>query len=118
MLYKYQPGNEKVVLGILTMSQRSHQIEFLQEEIQWYEDGANRSLYLWKDQFNNWAGVIGIEENPQWLLVRKMILAPDADTYFNAFRVLDNLKTLYPNQPILGTLRNQEVITRWERNNE
>ncbi|USS92757.1 riboflavin biosynthesis protein RibT [Fructilactobacillus ixorae] len=115
MLYKYRPEHEKVILGILTLTRRTEQVHYLPEELAWYADSKKRALYLWKDQFDNWAGVIGVEVTHHCLLVRKIILTPDAETYFNVFRILDNIRELYPNQPVIGTLQNQEVITRWER---
>ncbi|WP_413627349.1 riboflavin biosynthesis protein RibT [Fructilactobacillus vespulae] len=118
MLYKYQTDYEKVVLGILSLSNSHNNIEFLKQEIDWYNSANNRILYVWKDEFNNWAGVLGVEEKNNYVLIRRVTLTPDVNTVFNIFRVLDNLNQIYSNDQIIGTLETRDIIGKWERNNE
>lgn len=118
MLYKYQADYEKVVLGILSLSNSHNNIEFLKQEIDWYNSANDRILYVWKDEFNNWAGVLGVEEKNNYVLIRRVTLTPDVNTVFNIFRVLDNLNQIYSNDQIIGTLETRDIIGKWERNNE
>ncbi|ANZ58148.1 riboflavin biosynthesis protein RibT [Fructilactobacillus lindneri] len=118
MLYKYQKDNEKIVLGILSLSKRNNNVKYLKQELNWYNDSDNRNVYLWKDQFNNWSGVIGIEKYKSCVVIRHIILTPDSNTVFNVFRVLDGIQKMYPGEMIMGTLETQDFITKWERNNE
>ncbi|WP_395318523.1 riboflavin biosynthesis protein RibT [Fructilactobacillus frigidiflavus] len=118
MLYRYQKDYEKIVLGILSLSQDRSNLEYLKQEVDWYCTTENRNLFIWKDQFNNWAGVIGIEEKQGFILLRRITLTPDVNTMFNIFHVLDNLQKIYPDKQIIGTLTNKNIITKWERNNE
>ncbi|CAJ1184730.1 Protein RibT [Fructilactobacillus sanfranciscensis] len=118
MLYRYQKEYEKIVLGILSLSQERSNLEYLKQEIDWYCASDSRNLFIWKDQFNNWAGVIGVETKYDFILLRRITLTPDVNTMFNIFHVLDNLQKIYPDKQIVGTLKNKLIIAKWERNNE
>ncbi|KID42605.1 hypothetical protein [Fructilactobacillus fructivorans] len=118
MLFKYRNDYEKIVMGMLSLSKSSDKTKHLLEEMNWYRNADNRDIYLWKDQFGNWAGIVGIEANPKNVVVRRITLTPDADTIFNEFRILDSVENEYPDQKIMGTFNTQDVISKWELSHE
>lgn len=118
MLFKYRNDYEKIVMGMLSLSKSSDKTKHLLEEMNWYRNADNRDIYLWKDQFGNWAGIVGIETNPKNVVVRRITLTPDADTIFNEFRILDSVENEYPDQKIMGTFNTQDVISKWELSHE
>ncbi|EKK20178.1 RibT protein [Fructilactobacillus florum 8D] len=118
MLYKYQDDNKRIAMGILSLAKVRDRADYLEQELHWYNDSKQRNLYLWRDQFNNWAGVIGTESFSSCLVVRRITLTPDVNTVFNIFNVLDDLKQLYPDIPLQGTLATQNYLNTWEQNNE
>ncbi|CAM2755805.1 hypothetical protein [Fructilactobacillus fructivorans] len=118
MLFKYRNDYEKIVMGMLSLSKSSDKTKHLLEEMNWYRNADNRDIYLWKDQFGNWAGIVGIETNPKNVVVRRITMTPDADTIFNEFRILDSVENEYPDQKIMGTFNTQDVISKWELSHE
>ena len=63
MLYKYKKDYQKIAMGLLSFIAELKDISRLQSELKWYDAEDNRNLYLWKDDSNDFVGIVGIEEN-------------------------------------------------------
>lgn len=114
MLLKYRSDYQKIAMGILSLLPSYKDWERLQRELTWYQGGTDRTLYLWKDQHDDFAGVLGTEQQADYVVVRLLSLIPDKQTTANTWQMLDDLATTVPHQRVMGTLANAKIIADWE----
>ena len=114
MLLKYRSDYQKIAMGILSLLPTFKDWDRLQRELTWYQAGDDRALYLWKDGHDDFAGVVGIELQGRYAVVRLLSLMPDKQTPANTERMLDDLVTTVPHHRVMGTLANAKIIADWE----
>ncbi|HIW71225.1 MAG TPA: N-acetyltransferase [Candidatus Levilactobacillus faecigallinarum] len=114
MLLKYRSDYQKIAMGILSLLPSYKDWDRLQRELTWYQTGTDRALYLWKDQNDDFAGVVGTEQADQYVVVRLLSLIPDKQTTANTWQMLDDLAATVPQQRVMGTLANAKTIAQWE----
>ena len=74
MLYKYKKDYQKIAMGLLSFIAELKDISRLQSELKWYDAEDNRNLYLWKDDSNDFVGIVGIEENVVDIQIRSNVI--------------------------------------------
>ncbi|GLB46895.1 reductase [Philodulcilactobacillus myokoensis] len=115
MLFKYQNKYKKIVMDMLSLLPTMQFINHLEDEMKWYHDGDNRSLYLWKDQSNNWGGLVAIEEFQHNVLIRRIVLNPINKNPNNINAILNEVNKMYPNKMMIGTIRTARLCNQWNR---
>lgn len=119
MLLKYRNDYEKVAMGLLSLVPALKKIDRLQAELQWYQESDERQLLLWKDDNEDFSGILGVEVRPRFVIVRLIALMPAVRNVTQAENtILDQLSDMYPDQRIMGTLENTGVIASWEASHE
>jgi len=114
MLLKYRSDYQKIAMGILSLLPSFKDWDRLQRELAWYQGGADRTLYLWKDQNADFAGALGTEQQGNYVVVRLLSLIPDKQTTANTWQMLDDLAAAVPQKRVMGTLANAKIISEWE----
>jgi len=114
MLLKYRSDYQKIAMGILSLLPSFKDWDRLQRELAWYQGGADRTLYLWKDQNADFAGALGTEQQGNYVVVRLLSLIPDKQTTANTWQMLDDLAAAVPQKRVMGTLANAKIIAEWE----
>lgn len=114
MLLKYRTDYQKIAMGLLSLVPTLKDWDRLQRELAWYQAGDDRTLFLWKDQYDDFAGVIGTETQGGYEIVRLLTLMPDKQSQGNTWRMLDQLATAVPKRRVMGTLNTAKIIAKWE----
>lgn len=119
MLLEFQNHYKKIVFDMLSLLPHMNRINNLKQTFNWYQDDQNRLLYLWKSNSNNWQGLTGVEVKPNLpnlLVIRQLILIPEiSHREFDYFRMLDDVKWLYPDRTLIGNLETTRICQAWER---
>lgn len=115
MLYKYKTNYEKIAMGLLSFIPHLKDIPHLQAEVQWYSAEADRNLFLWKTQTDDFVGIIGTELNEDVVLVRHLAVSPGARNEGITYQMLDELALRFPDKKILGSMETVNFVTKWER---
>ncbi|MCF6515011.1 hypothetical protein GSH19_02380 [Lactobacillus sp. S2-2] len=116
MLFKYRSDYEKIAMGLFSLLKDSEDAKYLNQEMKWYESSDNRKIYLWKDKYDNWSCLVGIEEQDELVVIRRVIFTPDSENDNSLFEMMDELKDLYPRQKIIGTFDTTRLIEKWKKN--
>ena len=114
MLLKYRSDYQKIAMGILSLDPVFKDWDLLQHALAWYQTSDDRTLYLWKDRRDDFAGILGTEQQGRYVVVRLLTLMPDKQTTRNAQNMLDDLAATVPQQRVMGTLANAKIIAEWE----
>ncbi|ANK59578.1 RibT protein [Loigolactobacillus backii] len=115
MLFKYKTDYEKIAMGLLSFIPDLDEVSHLKEELTWYQTEASRQLYLWKNASGDFAGVIGIELNKDYVIIRHLALSPSDRNEGNSFAMLTELAELYPDNKLMGTISTSPLIAKWEQ---
>ncbi|KRN29433.1 hypothetical protein IV38_GL000317 [Lactobacillus selangorensis] len=115
MLVKYKNDYQKIAMGFLSYLPDLKEISHLQAELKLYQDDETHCLYLWKDDQNNFTGIVGVEEGNDFVLVRHLSFSPSERSETALNQVLDALQAAYPDKKIMGSLETTPLITRWEK---
>lgn len=95
LLFKYRSEYKKIAMDMLSLLPEINNIDFVGEEIDWYSNSDSRNIYLWKNQENNWAGLISVEEKPKNIIIRRIILTPESWSINNCCVMIDELSHIY-----------------------
>lgn len=118
MLVRYRKDYQKIVMGLLSLVPELHNYNRFTEELTAALD-QHFPVYLWKDQEDNhFIAVVIVEEGDYSLLLRRISFTSSERSGKNVFSLLTALQEQYPGKRLMGTLRNQPLITTWERYNE
>lgn len=120
MLNIVKKDQAKIAIGLLSYLPRFREFHRAQREFNWYEANPNdRQLLLWRNNdTNHYSAIVGIEFAYGNVVV--CLLAFGADVPKNErrdrmFEIMDALQRSFHGKMILGTLRTQELITKWQR---
>lgn len=78
MLMQYKKDYEKTVMGLLSLLPDFKNLKNLREEMQLYENNQEFKLYLYR-RGQNPEGVIAVQENKDFQIIRYLSLAPGVD---------------------------------------
>ncbi|MCW0952954.1 reductase [Weissella ceti] len=120
MLNIVKKDQEKIAIGLLSYLPRFREFHRAQREFAWYESNPkDRQLLLWRNNdTNHYSAVIGVEfayGNVVVCLLAFGAEVPHTERRERLFEILDSLQRSFHGQMILGTLRTQELITKWQR---
>ncbi|TPR52826.1 hypothetical protein DY042_00975 [Apilactobacillus kunkeei] len=117
MLLKYRTEYKKIAMDMLSLLPDMNKGNHLEDEMNWYEDSDNRVIYLWKNQDDNWAGLVAIEQKNDLLVLRRVVLTPDSWNINNCCSMIDDLNNLYMGKKIVGTMDTTSICEIWEKCN-
>ena len=118
MLISYNQNYEKIAMGLLSYIADLKNVERLQKEMESYISEEDKRLFLWRDtETDNIIAIIGIEWAESIVLVRHISVNPSFRNEGIMHKMLDKLKTLFPDQTINGTLETVPIITKWVQKN-
>lgn len=118
LLLKYRADYEKVAMGLLSFVPALKEINRLQSELLWYQESDQRQLLLWKDENQDFSGLVGVELRPDFVIVRLITLTPAVRDTNQTSTILDELADMYPDAHIIGTLETTKTIAKWEGTHE
>lgn len=114
MLYKYKNDYAKIAMGLLSFIPDLKALSNLQNEIDWYDAKPNRTLFLWKNQYGDFSGIVGIEELSEIILLRHIAVTPTQRDGVLVYEILDALAQRYPQAKIMGNLDTATLLAKWE----
>ncbi|MGM9891302.1 reductase [Limosilactobacillus sp.] len=118
MLVRYRKDYQKIAMGLLSLVPELRNYNRFNEELT-AALANDYPIYLWKDQEDNhFIAVAIVEEGEYSLLLRRISFTPSERSGRNVFDLLTALQERYPGKRLMGTLRNQPLITTWERYHE
>ncbi|GHP12746.1 reductase [Lentilactobacillus fungorum] len=115
MLYQYRKDYEKIAMGLFSLVSELQNMDLVTQEMNWYDDQDNRMIYLWRDQNDNWSGLVGIELRGRQLLIHQLVLTPQSVDQRNYNQLLNELQALYPKYTIIGGFDNKTICAKWEQ---
>ncbi len=102
-------------MGLFSLISELQNMNLVTQEMNWYAGSDNRVIYLWRDENNNWSGLVGIELNGKQLLIHQLVLTPQSVDQHHYNQLLDELQALYPDDTIIGGFDNKDVCAKWEQ---
>ena len=117
MLIQYKKDFEKTAMGLLSYLPDFKNIDNLTEEIKLNEKDNNFVLYLFRNNEGNIVGVIGTEEENNFIIVRYISLAPGFREKKYEKKVINNLQDNNPNMTI-SALPEYTYLLKLLKNNE
>lgn len=120
MLVEYRNNYQKIALGLLSYVPKIADYQDIHKTLNWYLSQNDRRLFLWKNEVNNFTGIIGIQFIENYVLLRIIVMSAQENRLMDKVRVLNALQDLFSDKKILGTMENVDLITQWEHiiNNE
>ena len=61
MLVEYRNNYQKIALGLLSYVPKIADYQDIHKTLNWYLSQNDRRLFLWKNEVNNFTGIIGIQ---------------------------------------------------------
>ncbi|WP_165815165.1 N-acetyltransferase [Levilactobacillus bambusae] len=105
-------------MGFLSLQPDLKSLPLVQSELSWYTESHERALFLWRDNHDNYNGVIGVELSTDFVVVNEMSLTPAANNETDINTILDELDREYPDQRVMCTLPYANEVMRWEQAHE
>ncbi|GEK90960.1 GNAT family N-acetyltransferase [Alkalibacterium kapii] len=117
MLIRYKADYQKITMGLLSYVPDLKDTARLTKEMEWYDQEENRQLFLWKsEETKDLAGVLGIEEDEEIILLRHIAINPSYREEGMAYSMLSALQKMYENKRIVGTIETAALVTKWQKN--
>ncbi|MEC6747474.1 GNAT family N-acetyltransferase [Marinilactibacillus sp. XAAS-LB27] len=114
MLTEYKSDYHKITMGLLSYVPDLKETTRLTKELEWYKQEDNRQLYLWKsDETNDFAGVLGVEVEDEFVLVRHISINPSYREEGLAHQILDVAAAKFSPRQLVGTIETSSLITKW-----
>ena len=115
MLYKYKNDYQKIAMGLLSFIPDLKDFARLKQEIDWYQAEDNRALFLWKNEDEDFTGIIGVELNDEFIIVRQIAVSPAQRNEGVTYKMLTALSERLPNLKLMGKMETASFVTKWEQ---
>lgn len=116
MLTRVESNNEKISMGLLSLSNDLETTAELLDELKWFKAEDDRKLYLYKeDSSSDYIALIGIEISGEVILIRRFNITPSFRNEGYGFKMLDELDELYSDKKLTSTLENSQVLVEWQQ---
>ncbi|MBA1435075.1 N-acetyltransferase [Lactobacillus bombi] len=113
MLIKYSSNYQKIAMGFLSYLPELKDLDHLQMELKVYTADSRHQFLLYKNNSDNFAGIIALEIQEQIVMVRYISLSPTERSTNSIFKVLDEIQTYYPQSKIMGSIEMTPMILNW-----
>lgn len=94
MLMQYKNDYEKTAMGLLSLLPDFKNLANLREEMKLYENKPEFKLFLFRDQHQNTDGVLAVQDNPNFVVIRYLSLAPGFHSGKYRRQVMTELKQM------------------------
>ncbi|MBO0439065.1 GNAT family N-acetyltransferase [Candidatus Enterococcus ikei] len=120
MLTYYRKEQRKIAMGLLSFHQKLTEYQALLKEIDMYETEENLHLFFWiPDGEQNIQGILGIEvETSEAMILHDISINPSFRGEKLGFNLLNEMKELYPETKIYGTLATSAYLSKWKEHND
>lgn len=116
MLVRYKGDYQKITMGLLSYVPDLKDTSRLTNEMDWYKQEENRLIYLWRsEETDDMAGVVGLEEEDEIILLRHIAINPSYREEGMSFRILHALAEKFAPKKIVGTLETASLVTKWQK---
>ncbi|WP_268913119.1 reductase [Lentilactobacillus sp. SPB1-3] len=115
MLYQYRKDYEKITMGLLSLITEFSNMDLVTQEMEWYDQSDQRQILLWQNDAHNWAGLLGVEEHDDQVVIHQFILTPQNQTQSSCNQMLDELAAYYNEKQIVGSLSTHNILKSWEQ---
>lgn len=118
MLIKYSPDYQKIAMGFMSYIPELKDLDHLRMELKLYTTDSRHQLLLYKNNGDNFAGVIAVEiqnQQNQIVMVRYLSLSPAERSTNNIYQVLDEIQAYYPQAKIMGSIAVTPLILAWQQ---
>ncbi|WP_416352975.1 N-acetyltransferase [Agrilactobacillus fermenti] len=117
MLVKYKRSYEKIAMGFLSFIPDLKDLNTLNNEITLYQDDDSHELYLWKNESDDFSGIVGLEVEDKYIVIRQISLSPSERGEGNSLAILDEVHALYPDHKMMGSFETTKLVAKWEARN-
>lgn len=114
MLYQYRKDYEKITMGLLSLVDNLTSMDLVNQEMQWYDGSESRYLFLYRDDNNNWSGLVGLEQKNLQLVLHQLVCTPSNKEQLTYNKILSELSQRFPESKIVGNLDTRNICQRWE----
>ncbi|MGO4936900.1 GNAT family N-acetyltransferase [Fundicoccus sp. Sow4_H7] len=125
MLIRSKNKNEKIVMGLLSYTLDHSSTEEQKKLLEEYRNDPDKEIYLYKDdQSDNFVGIVTIERNHlddasedeiETILVPRIAVIPSFRNEGVGFSIYQNLRQLYPNATLIGSIKTSDLLARWSK---
>ncbi|WP_057893616.1 hypothetical protein [Lacticaseibacillus brantae] len=116
MLVKYKRDYQKIAMGFLSFLPDLDNLSNLKTELNLYTEDNDHALFMYREAPTaDFSGVVGIEASGDSILVRHLSFSPSVRSRATEFQALDDLKQLYPEATLMGTLETAHLVVDWQR---
>ncbi|GBG94852.1 RibT protein [Ligilactobacillus salitolerans] len=116
MLYKYKNDYKKITMGLLSFIPNLKEVSRLSNELEWYQAQDDRNLFLWKNEQDDFCGIIGAEINDSIVMVRHLAISPQYRGEGVSYQMLTALAARFPEHKMMGSVEVAPLIAKWEKN--
>jgi riboflavin biosynthesis RibT protein len=113
MLVNYRDEYKKIAMGLLSFIPELKDLSHLNSEMAWYQQSANRPMYLWRNADEHLIGIVCLEIGDEYVLIRRLSFTPSDRTGRNIFALLNAVHDKYSEKKLVGTMETQPLITNW-----
>lgn len=125
MLVRSKNRNEKIVMGLLSYTFENASPEDTRSLLEEYRNDPDKDIFLYKDQTSdNYLGIVTIERHHlvnsndsdiESILVPRIAVIPSYRSEGIGFKIYDNLRNLYPNATLIGSIRTSDLLAKWSK---
>ncbi|EOH98628.1 hypothetical protein UAW_01224 [Enterococcus haemoperoxidus ATCC BAA-382] len=119
MLTYYRKEQRKIAMGLLSFHQKLTEYHSLLKELDMYETEDNLHLLFWTPVGEqNIQGIVGIEvETSEAMILHDISINPSFRGEKLGFDLLNEVRELYPETKIYGTLATSAYLSKWKEHN-
>lgn len=112
-------------MGLLSYTLDHSSTEEQKKLLEEYRNDPDKEIYLYKDdQSDNFVGIVTIERNHlddasedeiETILVPRIAVIPSFRNEGVGFSIYQNLRQLYPNATLIGSIKTSDLLARWSK---
>lgn len=116
MLIEFKSDYDKIAMGLLSYTADLKETSRLTEELDMYKNDDSRQLFLWRsEETDDLCAVLGIEEEEDVILLRRLSVNPSYRGEGLTYRMLDQLSDRYEHKTLMGTLESGSFVKKWQK---
>ncbi|GAA3629767.1 reductase [Lactobacillus hamsteri] len=118
MLVQYKKDYEKTAMGLLSFLPDFKNLDNLRDEMKLNQEDNDFQLYLYRNDSSNIVGVLGTQNDDNFIIIRYLSLAPGFREEKYLLDILKNLSEDYPNKKIAAVPEYTYLIKLLKKNND
>lgn len=118
MLVQYKKDYEKTAMGLLSFLPDFKSLDNLKDEMKLNQEDNEFQLYLYRKDDSNIVGVLGTQNDENFIIIRYLSLAPGFREEKYLIDILQNLAEDHPKQKIAAVPEYTYLIKLLKKNND